>query len=126
MKFKIRQIAIACAWLFTLWLAFWGGFYKSLIIISYSTYLGNKVQLADHQRLLEKLEEGDVTSVRAALAARVSVETSLKEINQSNDDDLAGWVLNIIYPREAFTLISVYNHRVDEESQSARHVKPSH
>ena len=116
MKITFRQTALLLLWAFTLWVAFWGGFYKSQMISSYSQYLSSKVQLADHKALLRKIEGGDAASVREGLVQRISVETSLLELRQDSSSDLLGWVINVIYPREAITLISVYDHHLDDRS----------
>jgi len=119
MKITFRKTALLLLWAFTLWVAFWGGFYKSQMINSYSQYLSSKVQLADHKALLRKIESGDAAGVREGLVERISVEAPLLELREDSSSDLLGWVVNVIYPREAITLISVYDHHLDDRSPDA-------
>jgi len=118
MLIKLRKVVIFLIWILTLWLAFWGGFYKSMIISGYTQYLGEQVQVADKKGLLKKIDEGDISGARDALAARISIETSLLEMHKYDGGSLSEWAVNMIYPREGITLISVYNYRLDKRRQS--------
>lgn len=109
MKRLLWMSLIGVLWVCTLWVAFWSGFYKSLLISTYGEGLRYETQSIEQKSLLRKIDAGDIANARRDLAEQVAMFDTMAKLHQGIGTDSLGLVQNVIYPREAIILINGHN-----------------
>lgn len=124
MKAVVRLILLGLLWLFTLWIVYWAGFNKSAEIGAHTQRLNDESQLMDQKFLLSEIESGDVANAEKGLNERIIMGSSMSKLPTAEDGTLIDTIRQLIYPREAITLIRVYKENL-QRRQNLDHANES-
>lgn|GEM_PF-1204922 len=74
--------AVTLVWAGSLWMAFWSGFSSHLSVATVAAHGADRVRQIENERLLKKIESGDVESARASLSELVRLDGELIEMDK--------------------------------------------